>query len=112
MIFQAIDGEGYHAAHAETGIEFRIERLRRERHELVGELSVSAGTLTSTRAIDGILSAGTFNFSSPRARQERAKLLAERARTNGKLDWHGLLEEMCQRVLSAERTGKTCGGLA
>lgn len=105
MIFRALDDATYHVACAEHGIEFRVERLRRERQELVGELSVSSGLLAA-RAFDGVLSAGTFNFSNPRARQERAKLLAERARTNGKLDWQSLLEEVCQRVLLAERSGK------
>jgi hypothetical protein len=45
--------------------------------------------IIGARAIDGVLSIGSLNISSPRMRQERAKLLAERARTNGKIDWLG-----------------------
>ena len=105
MIFRAME-HAYSLASAETGIEFYVDRLRRERHELIGELSVSAGMLSSSRAIDGVLSAGSFNLSNPRARAERANLLGERARTNGKIDWHGMLEEVCQRILTAERTGQ------
>lgn len=104
MIFHVTDG-AYSCASAETGIEFYVDRLRRERNELIGELSVSAGMLSASRAIDGVLSAGTFNISSPYSRSQRAKILAERSRTNGKVDWHGMLEEVCQRILNAERTG-------
>lgn len=102
-VFRAISEGQYHVAFPEHGIEFNIDYLRRERHELFCELSVSCGIL-GARAIDGCLSIGTFNLSSPQARQTRAKLLAERARARG-IDWSSLLEEVCQRVLSAERTG-------
>jgi len=61
--------------------------------------------LSSSRAIDGVISAGTFNFSDPRARATRAKLLIDRSRTR-EIDWAGLLEEVCQRVITAERAGK------
>lgn len=103
MIFKPCP-DGYRLTDADRGIEYRVERLRRERHELIGELSIACD-LAGARVVDGILSVGTFNFSSPRARQEHAKRLVERARTNGKVDWQGQLEEVCQRVLSAERTG-------
>jgi hypothetical protein len=98
------NGARYEAASPEHGVEFHLDRLRRDRHELIGELSVACGLL-GARAIDGVLSVGTFNLSSPRARQERAKLLADRSRTNGKVDWSGLLEELCQHVLHADRVG-------
>src|SRR5688572_10760053 len=83
---------------------FEADRLRRDRHELIGELTVRCG-LPGARAINGILSTADFNFSSARARQDRAKLLKDRAHTNGEPDWQGLLEEFCQRVFEAERTG-------
>ena len=105
MIFKTLAESHYRLADAEHGIEYDVDRLRRDRGELVGELAVSCG-LAGARVIDdGVLRVGTFNFSSPRARQEHAKRLAERARTNGKVDWHGQLEELCQRVIKAERTG-------
>jgi len=81
-----------------------VDRLRRERHELQGELAVWRNT-HGARTIDTTLSIGDFNLSSVRARSDRAKLLADRARTNGSVDWAGLLEEFCQRVLAAERQG-------
>jgi hypothetical protein len=96
--------DGYRLTDTQHGIQFDVARLRRERHELVGELAVSCGML-GAHAVDGVLSIGTFNLSSPRARKERAGHLAERARTNG-IDWSSRLEELCQRTIAAERTGR------
>lgn len=104
VVFRATGDGQYHAAFPEHGIEFDIAYLRRERHELFCELAVSCG-IVGARTIDGCLSIGTFNLSSPQARHTRARLLAERARARG-IDWLGLLEHVCQRVLSAERTGE------
>lgn len=103
-LFRALGDGQYHVAFPEYGIEFTVDYVRRERHDLLCELSVACGIL-GARAIDGCLSIGTFNLSSPQARQMRAKLLAERARASG-IDWSSLLEEVCQRVLAAERAGE------
>jgi hypothetical protein len=96
--------DGYLLEDASLGTEIRVERLRRERGELVGELTVSCA-LPGARSIDGTLHAADFNLSSARARVERARILADRAATNGKVDWAGLLEEFCLRVSTAERHG-------
>lgn len=105
MIFKVLSEGHYRLADAEHGIEYDVDRLRRDRGELIGELAVSCG-LAGARVIDdAMLSVGTFNFSSPRTRQEHAKRLGERARTNGQVDFYGQLEELCQRVIKAERTG-------
>jgi hypothetical protein len=102
-------GEGeYLASNADLDIEFRVSRLRYERHELVGELTVCCG-IPGARVVDvddgsQILSASTMNFSSAQTRQTRSKLLAERSRAR-QLDWFGMVEELCQRVLAAERRG-------
>ena len=85
-------------------LTFEVDRLRRDCQDLLGELTVRCG-LPGAKTINGCLSTGDFNFSSVRARQERAKFLAQRAGTNGKVDWLGLLEDFCQRVFEAERTG-------
>ena len=84
---------------------FTAERLRRERHELIGELSVRCD-LAGAKVVNGYLSTGDFNFSSVRARQDRAKLLAARANTNGEPDWFRLIEEFCQKVFEKEREGE------
>jgi hypothetical protein len=98
-------GEGRYAlALIEAGVRFEIDRLRRERHELVGELVVQC-EIAGARTVDGALSIDDFNLSSARARQDRARLLADRAKAPD-LDWLGALEEFCQRVLAAERAGQ------
>jgi hypothetical protein len=86
------------------GTELRIERLRRERSELVGELTVESN-LPGTRSTNGVLHVADLNVSSARARTERARILAERANTTD-VDWTGLLEELCQSVIAAERAGQ------
>jgi hypothetical protein len=103
-LFRVLAEGCYQLSFPDHGVEFTVDRLRRERHELFCELSVACGIL-GARAIDGVLSVGTFNLSSPAAAQQRARLLAERARTRG-LDWSGLLEELRQRTLTAERAGQ------
>ena len=86
-----------------VAVSLEVDRLRRERHELIGELCVKCG-LPGARTYDGTLSIGDFNLSSVRARKERANILADRSKAD--LDWLGYMEEFCQRVLAAERTGQ------
>ncbi len=88
----------------EIGTTFEVYRIRRERHELVGELMVRCN-LPGAKTVNGCLVTGDFNFSSVRARQDRAKLLKERSHTNGDVDWYGLLEEFTQGVFEREREG-------
>lgn len=96
--------EGYQLEDSGLGTVLRVERLRRDRGELVGELTVTCA-LPGARTIDGVLHAADFNLSSARARVERARILHDRAMTNGSVDWPGLLEELCQSVVVAERRG-------
>ena len=53
----------------------------------------------------GALSIADVNLSSARARTERARLLAMRAKTGATVDWESIPEDFSQRVLEAERTG-------
>jgi len=90
------------------GIRFEVDRLRRHGDELIGELTVYCH-LPGARVVNGsadVLLSADFNFSSVRARQDRAKLLAIRARTSEEIDWYGLIEEFSQRVLLEERDGE------
>ncbi len=106
MIFKALTDGEYHAAVPENSIEFHVARLRYERHELHGELTVCCGLAGARVFDDATLSASTMNFSSAQTRQTHGKRLAERARTAGTIDWIGLLEELAVRVLRAERAGQ------
>jgi len=90
------------------GIRFEVDRLRRERYELVGELTVYCH-LPGARIVNGstdVLLRADFNFSSVRARQERAKLLATRARSSEDIDWYGLIEEFSMHVFQEDRNGE------
>jgi hypothetical protein len=102
--FKALADDRYRLSVPSLGITLDVDRLRRERHELVGELCVRC-ELPGARTVDGSLSIADFNLSSARARSERAKLLADRANTRD-LDWTALVEEFCQRVLQADRDGQ------
>lgn len=103
--FHAV-GEGHYVlAFVEVGIRFDIDRLRRDHHELWGELAVQCD-LPGARTVNGnMLSIADLNVSSANARRDRARLLADRASMEVSV-WSTMLEELCQRVLSAERQGQ------
>jgi len=101
--FQQINDGTYQLRIVSLGIALTVDRLRRERHELVGELAVACD-LAGARTVEGFLSVADFNLSSAQARTTRSKLLAERSEAPD-VDWHGLLEELCVRTIAAERQG-------
>lgn len=102
--FLAIDEGHYRLSLFSLGLQFDVDRLRRDRHELIGELAVRC-ELAGARTFNGVLSVGTFNLSSPTARYTRAKDL-QRSANAPELDFAGYLEELCQRVLASERAGQ------
>jgi hypothetical protein len=98
-------GEGaYRLTLLREGLQFDVTRLRWERGELFGLLSV-ASDLPGSKTVDGMLSVGTFNLTSVSARSARARELAACA-TAPEIDFRTLLEEFCQRTLKAEQTGQ------
>lgn len=78
--FVAVGDDRYRLTLPGIGVSLEIDRLRRERHELVGELCVRCD-LPGARTVNGSLSIADLNLSSARARSERAKLLADRSNT-------------------------------
>lgn len=101
--FEAL-GEGrYQLTDPSAGVTLELDFLRREGHQLKGELLVRC-ELPGALTFDGILSVGDFNVSSSRVREGHAKYLQARSKAKD-VDWTGLLEEFCQRVLAAERNG-------
>lgn len=102
--FESITEDRFRLTVPACGLKIEVDRLRREHHELIGELCVRS-TLPGARTVAGVLSIADFNLSSARARSDRAKLLGSRANVNG-IDWLGILEELCQQVLAAERHGQ------
>jgi hypothetical protein len=100
------DGDRYFFEVPDAEITFELDRPRRERGELVGELTVRTTLRGARTSVGDVLSRGSFNASSPTVRQSRARLLADLARTNGSIDWHRLVEEFSTRVLVAESSGQ------
>ena len=80
-------------------------RLRRERNELIGQLAVRCRNGTEPRAVNSYLCIADFNFSSLRARSERAKFIQQRAEIKD-IDWYAQLELLCQEVFNRERCGE------
>lgn len=96
-------GEGrYILPVTESGVEFDVDRLRWEHHQLKGELTVRARLAGSP----AVLSSADFNLSSDRARSERARACKSKAKSDDEIDWTELLERFCQQVLEAERRGQ------
>jgi hypothetical protein len=102
--FAMVSEDHYRLAVPGIFVTFEIDRLRRERGELIGELAVQC-ELPGARTTNGYLSIADFNLSSARSRLERSRILSERSNA-GELDWTGLLEDFSQRVLQADRNGQ------
>ncbi|MBN1458482.1 MAG: hypothetical protein JXA57_03035 [Armatimonadetes bacterium] len=103
--FKAFGEDRYRLALPKLGVMFEVDGLRYERHDLIGELSVRCD-LPGVRTVDGTLTMANLNLSSVRARNEHGRYCASRASTNCTIDWFGLVEEFCQRVLHAHQTGQ------
>lgn len=103
--FRACGDERYTLTIPDLGIVLEVDRLRRERNELIGEVSARCESPGARTVNGGSLTIADLNLSSARARLDRAKLLAARANIQG-LDWIGIVEDFCQRVLDADRTGQ------
>jgi hypothetical protein len=97
-------GEGaYRLAILDQGIQMDVTRLRWERGELFGLLDVRCD-IVGAKAVDGCISAGTFNLTSVSARTSRAKELITAALAP-EIDFRLYLEEICQRTIRAEQEG-------
>jgi hypothetical protein len=103
-MFQRLPGGGYELRLEAMGISLQLTTLRLERQELKGELLVECD-IVGARTVAGTLSSADFNVCSLRARQDRAQHLARRSCVSN-VDWFGLLEELCQRVVAEERHGE------
>jgi hypothetical protein len=99
------DGSCYRLIDADAAITFTVDRLRRDRGDLIGELTVTCGLAGAQVGDDGLLSVSTFNLSSSRMRAEQARRLASLSRAP-QYEWDGVLEEFCQRVLRTEQKGQ------
>lgn len=103
--WDVIPGVGYRLQIPDIALRFDLTRVRPKFDETVGLLTVRAqfaGALTV--GDDHIVSSADFNLSSLKSRQDRARHLDERARAP-EIDWLGLVEELCHRVLDELERG-------
>ncbi len=101
--FDCVDDGRYRMRLGYGGIEFELDRIRRDRGTLNGELLVRCD-IPGARTYDGTLSCAGFNLTSATARTARARLLATKSEAQD-IHWDSLLEEFSIRVLNAERRG-------
>lgn len=99
-----VPGVGYQLKIADLGIQFDCTRVRTRYDETYGLLTVRANIRGAHVITDQILSSADFNLSSLKSRQDRAKHLHDRAAADS-IDWLGLLEDFCLRVLHHEERG-------
>lgn len=99
-------GIGYDLNISEIGTYLSLTRLRHDRHETFGLLTIRI-TFRGAKTIYGtnILHSADFNCSSHEARKRLGKHLAERAEASD-IDWGLLLDELCVRILDAEEQGE------
>lgn len=96
-------GLGYRLAIPKSGVDFRVNHVRRSSGELSAEVIVRAN-LEGVRTTDGVLSVSRLNLHAPQTRERMAKYLA--SRTPGfDIDWAGHLELLVLRVITAEKEG-------
>lgn len=91
----------------DAAVTFDLDRVRRERHTLIGELVVRCdlpGALTVGDDTTPTLLSCDVNLSGLRARQDLAKELERRSKAR-ELDWRGYVEDFAQRVIAADRAG-------
>jgi hypothetical protein len=101
---QVGDGQ-YRLSAVSLGVMLDVDRLRREQHALVGELSVYSDIAGGKKINDaGAIHVADFNLSSADARVKRANLLGQ-ASNAPDVDWRALLEELAVRTITAEREG-------
>lgn len=100
-----VPGVGYQLQITDLGIQFDCTRVRTRYDETYGLLTVRANFRGARVIEDHILSSADFNLSSLRSRQDRAKHLHDRASADS-IDWLGLLEDLCLRVLNHEERGQ------
>lgn len=97
------EGLGYRLAVPELMTEIAIDRITRKSDGVHGDLVVMCG-LPGTKSADGHIHQARFNLSSSTARGSLAKVLEGRAKAP-EVDWFDLLEDLCRRVMGAEREG-------
>jgi hypothetical protein len=103
--FRQIADDAYQLSIPSLGTQLTVDRLRRDRHELIGELTVTCDLPGAKKINDvGDIHIADLNLSSASARVQRAKLLSDRSNAPD-LDWSSLLEELVAKTIATDRAG-------
>jgi hypothetical protein len=97
-----LPGGGYVYTLSDEGVRFEVRHLRRQYHQLHGELDVRVDWQRAAPTVNGSLSCADLNLSSQRERTSRAEYCAKRAGEHA-LDWYWAIDTVCQLVIQAER---------
>lgn len=111
-VFEVVGDQHYRLTVRSSGTVLDLDRIRRDRDGMTGELTVTVtGLFPSAKHFrGGIINIGDLNLSSTQARSTRAKLLGERSGEK-EIDWYGILEEFVTEVMGKERDGDPSVGL-
>lgn len=101
--FEATEGR-YRLTVEGGAIVFDLDQIRRESHQLYGELLVRCSA-PGADTTPGVVSVANINLSSTRSRSEHAKHLADRSGLRD-VRWIDHVEELALRALAAERSGE------
>lgn len=100
-------GMSYRLSAEEAGVTLQVGRLKRSGQELQGEILVKVNW-DGIKTVDGNLHQARFNVSSVAARTTLIRYLKGRTDKTQyeEMDWADALENLCQRVMDAERVGE------
>jgi len=103
--FVVVNDDHYRLDIPEWEMTFDVDRLRWERKQLFGELTVRTRMPGAGTVKDNILAISDMNMSSARAKEDKARYLIRRMKTADEIPWLKLLEEFSINVISADRKG-------
>ncbi len=103
--FKVVEEGRYELDIPEWQMVFQVDRLRRERQHLLGELTVRCDIPGCGAVKDNIISISDMNFSSARAKEDKQRYLVRRVKCADEIPFLKLLEELSIGVTLAEREG-------
>lgn len=98
------DGDSFSMSFLDGGLRFELDRVRFERGDLWGTLTVRTSLAGARTAWEDVLTEATINLSSAETRQRRARVISELLRAP-QIDVYRLLERFSCRIHASVRDG-------
>jgi hypothetical protein len=103
--FERISEGRYQFVVPELSTDFDVQHVRRERHQLFGEVTVYCG-LKGVQTYNGVLFTADVNLSSLRDREQFTRTLASRTSSATETNrWAAIVSELAVRIKQAEEVG-------